>query len=226
MKGFAETFPLKVELTNDNNRKYHTYLGEDAVDLIKIYLKYRRGFVGHDIRPEEYLIVQDARPVNPEKYVKEGYIQRQIRDTIKNGNFEENGKGKRGRFKYRSHVYRHLFKTECAHAGINPMISEFFMGHDKGIEYVYNHQHELHPEDFVALYKKVEPYLSLSQTKTAEINEQTMAKAIQNNPALASTIAKEVFKDRETVREFFGRLVDEGLVISTATNVKPQNKTQ
>jgi integrase len=212
--------PLKIEgLRNDNGRGFYSFLGQDAVTILGIYLKYRRNLVGRDIEPEDYLLVREGKATGSKDPVEPTYIQRQIRLSALNAKFCEKKDGKHHRYAYRTHLFRHLFKTECGHAGINPMISEFFMGHDKGIEYVYNHQHEIHPEDFIALYKKVEPYLSISHLKPVEINEQTIARALQNNPALASTIAREVFKDREAVREFFGRLVDEGLIISAT---KPQ----
>jgi DNA-binding ferritin-like protein (Dps family) len=54
------------------------------------------------------------------------------------------------------------------------MVSEFWMGHDKGVEYVYNHQHELYPEDFVEAYRKVEPYLSVSTPEDWADQKQKM----------------------------------------------------
>jgi len=58
---------------------------------------------------------------------------------------------------------------------------------------------------------------------SGQIDEETLVKALQNNPALNATIAKGFFKDRATVREFFGRLADDGLVIR-ATKAKRSSR--
>jgi len=89
-------------------------------------------------------------------------VERQIvRAVVAKGLATRSGERK-WRCDFHPHALRRLFKAECAHAGGHPMISEFWMGHDKGVEYMYNHQHELHPEDFAEAYRKVEPYLSIS----------------------------------------------------------------
>ena len=63
------------------------------------------------------------------------------------------------------HVYalRHS-STECAHAEVNREVREFWMGHFSAISWVYQHP-ELHEEDFIQEYSKVEPYLSLNPSE-------------------------------------------------------------
>lgn len=48
------------------------------------------------------------------------------------------------------------------------MIVEFFMGHDKGIQEVYDHTSEFHPELFKRAYEKITAYLSLDASKIDE----------------------------------------------------------
>ncbi len=72
-----------------------------------------------------------------------------------------------------SHVLRHSFSTECSHAEVKPEVREFWMGHVSAISWVYQHP-ELHEEDFVREYKKVEPYVSLNQSEVA-IEERVKA---------------------------------------------------
>jgi hypothetical protein len=43
---------------------------------------------------------------------------------------------------------------------------EYFMGHDGGIEQVYDDRDELHPEDFEKAYTKIEPHVSLDYTES------------------------------------------------------------
>lgn len=59
------------------------------------------------------------------------------------------------------HALRHSFETEASHAGVKAEIRDFWLGHVAGVQWVYNHRDEIHPDDLVAEYQKVEPYLSL-----------------------------------------------------------------
>ncbi|MGP8125016.1 MAG: hypothetical protein ACLQEQ_04000 [Nitrososphaerales archaeon] len=68
---------------------------------------------------------------------------------------------------------RHSFSTECAHADVNREVREFWIGHVSAISWVYQHP-ELHEEDFVNEYLKVEPYLSLSPSGVA-VDERVRA---------------------------------------------------
>ncbi len=73
------------------------------------------------------------------------------------------------------HIYslRHSFSTECKHAKVDNEIREFFMGHVHGISWVYQHP-DLHEEDFVREYEKVEPFVSINQSEIA-IEERVKA---------------------------------------------------
>jgi integrase len=168
--------PVKIMLRNDRGREYFTFLGNDGAAAIKLYLNYRKSLVRAGIKPDEYLFVNDVgcKSYRTDKPLLKDYVERQIvRAVTAKGLIERNG-DRKWRSDFHPHALRHLFKTECAHAGTNPMISEFWMGHDKGVEYVYNHQHELHPEDFVEAYRKVEPYLSVSTPEDWADQKQKM----------------------------------------------------
>ena len=64
------------------------------------------------------------------------------------------------------HIYalRRSFSTECAHGVVDREVREFWMGHVSAISWVYQHP-ELHEDDFVEEYGKVEPYLSLNPSE-------------------------------------------------------------
>lgn len=47
------------------------------------------------------------------------------------------------------------------HAGVKSELVEFFMGHTGGIKWVYDDRNEVHPDDLVEAYPKMEPYVSL-----------------------------------------------------------------
>jgi hypothetical protein len=62
---------------------------------------------------------------------------------------------------YHPYILRHSFATECSHAGVKSEVREYFLGHVSGIQWVYQHGEQLHPEDLAEEYRKVEPYVSL-----------------------------------------------------------------
>jgi integrase len=66
---------------------------------------------------------------------------------------------------WHSHSLRHSFATECSHAQVKPEVREYWLGHLEGITWVYVHP-ELHRDDLVAEYRKVEPHVSLDYTET------------------------------------------------------------
>jgi integrase len=68
---------------------------------------------------------------------------------------------------WHTHALRHSFETEASHAGVKAEIRDYFLGHVGGIRWVYNHRDEVHPEDLVKEYLRIEPYVSLEQTQTA-----------------------------------------------------------
>lgn len=60
------------------------------------------------------------------------------------------------------HALRHSFETEASHAGVKAEFRDYFLGHIGGIQWIYNHRDEIHPEDLAAEYSKIEPYVSLN----------------------------------------------------------------
>lgn len=63
---------------------------------------------------------------------------------------------------WRPYALRHSFETEASHAGVKAEVRDYFMGHVTGIQWVYNHRDEIHPEDLATEYRKIEPYVSLN----------------------------------------------------------------
>lgn len=196
--------PIKIMLRNDAGKEYFTYLGEDAITALKLYLTFRRNLVRKPTQPDEYIFIHDTGPGKhpTDKPLLADYVTTQIlRALTGKGLVKRNGK-KKWRCDFHPHALRHLFKTECAHAGIHPMISEFWMGHDKGIEYIYNHQHELHPEDFVKMYRKVEPYLSITTIQQGLAKEEReRLQLLESKLAKVDEIEKELLEMKQLVQK-------------------------
>ena len=171
-----DRMPLKVPLRNDNGREYFTYLGEDAVNLLKLYLQHRASLTGRQIKQDEYIFIPEQKETRKLEPLKRDFIQRQILRTVLRSGFSNRNSHKdlTWRQNYHTHAFRHIFRTECAHAGIPNEIAEFWMGHDRGVEYIYNHRDKFHEEDFTAEYRKVEPYLSITKPLMAPSQQEEL----------------------------------------------------
>ncbi len=128
--------PMKIPLLGrkGHRKAYWTYVGADGVDLLKTVGG--RGFPTY-----EYL--GDQFRAAAAKLGAKGLLKNPDRRS------------------WHIHALRHSFSTECSHARVIPEVREFFLGHVGGISFVYQHQ-EIHEEDILAEYAKLEPLVSLN----------------------------------------------------------------
>jgi integrase len=127
---------LKIPLLGrkGHRKAYWTYAGADSVEILKTVGG--RGFVGYDSLADTF---------------KGTAIKLGAQGLLKNAD----------RRSWHPHALRHSFSTECKAARVDNEVREFFLGHVSGISYVYQHQ-EIHEEDILAEYAKVEPLVSLN----------------------------------------------------------------
>jgi integrase len=141
-----------------HKRPYFKLAGKDSITLLKIWRQKWVEDLERDPAPAD-LVFSGKRhgPMSPgwlNACFKESAVRLHKQGLVSNGDSDS------------WHVYalRHSFSTECAHAEVNREVREFWMGHVSAISWVYQHP-ELHEEDFVREYSKVEPYLSLNPTE-------------------------------------------------------------
>ena len=156
-----------------HRRPYFKFAGKDSINLLKIWRQEWIGLTGREPTDGDLIFLgkkrrfsQEHGPVSPgwlNACFKEAAMKLYGQRLVSNGD--------PGAW----HVYalRHSFSTECSHAEVKPEVREFWMGHVSAIAWVYQHP-ELHEEDFVQEYQKVEPYVSLSQSERA-IEEKVKA---------------------------------------------------
>jgi integrase len=155
-------FKLEFVGRKKHKRPYFKVAGRDSIALLRTWRQKWTENMGREPGPEDLIFYGKTHgPMNP------GWLNRAFKRMAL-------------RLFARSdpaswHVYalRHSFSTECAHAEVKPEVREFWMGHVHGISWVYQHP-DLHEEDFVREYRKVEPYVSLNQSEVA-IEERVKA---------------------------------------------------
>lgn len=150
-------YPLKLEFTGRkrHRKQYHTYLGRDSIDHLKAWHGEWTRLYGREPLPGDMVF-----PGKQGSGVGHQYLNARLKATamnlaakkmVKNGNPSS----------WHSHMLRHSFKTEGEHAKVDSSLIEFMMGHEQGIEAVYDNRSEVYEADFIEAYKRMEPALSL-----------------------------------------------------------------
>jgi len=149
--------PVRVDLYREKTsrtavKKYYTFIGEDAKNQIKDWLR---------IRPEtscEALFVtynKNERRWVPVRGRLIGNMITRISKRI--GLIRPNGLN---RYRIHAHEFRDLFKSLCTLSGVNHVASEFFLGHSID-KLGYDKSPEYDEEWFRNEYLKVEPRLNI-----------------------------------------------------------------
>lgn len=183
LKGFDEgEHPVKIELygRKKHRRGYLTFIGKDSIDHLKAL----------DSREGAYVF-----PSKSGNFVNDNWLNRRMRGTamnlMKQGLIDQYPPES-----WHSHALRHSFETEASHAGVRAEFRDFFLGHVSGIQWIYNHRDELHPEDLVKEYLKIEPLVSLSPNEATlrneyEQKENVLLKRLENLERLYAELKRE-----------------------------------
>lgn len=173
--------PVKIDFVGRKTHRlpYHTYVGMDSIEAIRM--------------------------LGEKKYVTYDIIRSNFRDTAIR-------LGKQGLLRnpnaasWSPHKLRHSFRTEGLHAGVKSEIMEYFSGRTEGIKWIYTHTDEIHPEDLLVAYKKMEPVVSLHPDRTVAAEEfssreREFTSEIARLHQLYAELKKEL-KDVRSMRPF------------------------
>jgi integrase len=129
--------PIRIDLygRKTHRRAYSTFIGSDSIMHLRM-------MNGQDF--PQYHTVRSG--------LKEAARRLGEKGLLKNSRLES----------WHPHSLRHSFETEASHAGVKAEVRDFFLGHTTGIQWIYNHRDEIHPEDLNKEYLKIEPYVSLN----------------------------------------------------------------
>ncbi len=156
-------YPVRVKLfgRKRHKRSYHTYIGRDSIEHLKMWREQSKELLKREPRPEDYVFLgKYGTPMartHLNKVLRETARRIHAQGLVKNGNAGS----------WHSHYLRHSFNTEAKHAGVSAEIRDFFEGHLDGIKWVYDHSDQLHEEDLIREYLKIEPYVSLNPEEVA-----------------------------------------------------------
>lgn len=176
----AGEYPLKLTLygRKRHRRAYSTFLGRDAITHLKA------------IRTNGELVFPSVR--NPENTSDLAWLNVCLKGAAAKLEGEELI-GHYPRESWHTHALRHSFETEASHAGVRAEIRDYFMGHITGIQWTYNHRDEIHPQDLIEEYLKIEPLVSLNPTEaTLKVQFASREKEIVNQLGELWTLYQEL----------------------------------
>ncbi len=150
--------PLTFSGRKGHSMTYSTFLGRDSVEGLKAWRKSWAEKEGRTPGGEDLVFMGKGGPMC-ESWINLRFREAALRLTAEG--IAHNGSPR----SWHSHRLRHSFSTECQHAGVNPQVREYWMGHTSGVQWIYQHP-ELHVQDLEKEYAKVEPYVSLDETET------------------------------------------------------------
>jgi len=184
--------PLKLTFYGRKRHKkgYFTFLGGDAVEHLKLWREKWEELMERPPAPEDLVFV--GKPRNGRTGGMNGeWLNALFRGTalkLARQGLVENGEKR----SWHSHMLRHSFKSEGEHAGVPSDFVEFWMGHDGGIKRVYDERDEVHAEDFVNAYRRMEPFVSLdfNEAVAAEKLEEERVSWVREISSLRAEVAR------------------------------------
>jgi len=262
MKQIQEgTCPVKIEFVGrkSNKKPYHTYIGKDAVEALKQYFTFRTTLI-KTTRKRIETLEEKAKTEGLsswEKHAFSNYRQKMayltpewtpsqpifmsnrfnsvndktIQAIVRN---HRRAMGLTDR-EFTPHTCRNIFKTECAHVGVDNTISEFFIGHALD-PYGYNRLDKMYPDDFLKEYLKVEPTLNIisgegdtiTKDEAENIIKQTEARIYKEyNAKLQKQVENAInklFKRHVVIPEVeseYRSMVEK--YVETSTGIKPKS---
>jgi integrase len=195
LPGLGREGPLKLQFQGrkKHRRAYHTYVGRDSVALLGVWREEWARLWGRDPSPED-LVFRGKQGTGTDytwinKRVKEAAMQLAKRGMV----------SATSPASWHSHPLRASFETEAAHAGVPKEVRGFFEGHISDVMWVYNHGDQLHEEDLVKEYLKLEPYVSLepNEAMVREQVERETGKQLRDAQAQIRDLEKENASLRE-----------------------------
>lgn len=202
--------PLRIDLYREKTsreavKKYYTFISEDAKSLIKEWL---------NMRPKmEGALFLTFNKMKREWVPLRGELVSNMITIVakKIGLIKRNGLN---RYHVHAHEFRDLFKSLCTLSGVNPIASEFFLGHEID-KLGYDKSPQYDEEWFRNEYRKVEPKLNILSNPSGIERENELKKSFRRELLLVAGFKEEEINEVDLVKmsdNDFQKMVKEKLL--------------
>jgi integrase len=139
---FIDKFSLyKIAVYKREQEQYTTYCTPECAKVINQYLDSRKR-LGEQLQPNSILFraefdtfscirIARPRPINPDT------VSRTVTVLLDKTGIRPRAQGWKRSDVMQCHGFRKFFKTTCINAGMNPLYSEYLMGHRSGLTKSY-----------------------------------------------------------------------------------------
>ncbi|MFH1327323.1 MAG: site-specific integrase [Candidatus Bathyarchaeota archaeon] len=206
---------IEADITKGAYTDYDTFLGEEAVHYLKLYLEERRRgkIKGKEVRIEPEVIT-DCSPLilckhNPIPLGRSGLLELLHQLFLKAGIISQ---GSAKVYPYRGHSFRKFFKTQMEALGVKSEFTEYMLGHKISV------YHDIDIEHLRRIYASSGLSLKPKTTSKREMLEN-MIRALGENPEVwlvkkaqaephrivVSTEEEDLSMLRNALREILGK---------------------
>jgi site-specific recombinase XerD len=205
---------VEAAITKGKYHDYDTFLGQEAVEYLRLYLQQRRSGSSDGRRPAENLTDESPLLRDQTSYTPRSIGAKQIRKIVHNL-YSEAGllKQPQGRmYDLRVHSLRKFFETQLKVLGVQPDYIDFMMGHTVS---TYNDIQSLGIEKLRQIYAasglSIRPKTKVSKIETLK----EMIRALGLNPE--ETLSREALAQNATTYMSSENLENHQLQILTQT---------
>jgi hypothetical protein len=174
-----------------NKRPYHTYIGNDAIKVLREYLKIRPKTEAKSIfLSQRVLALKDAE-------IRWYWNKRIERLGLTNN---RKGSGSGVRYGKNPHELRDLFRTRWERSGVKGLAAEYFMGH---VVDPLDYNKAYRDEEYTrALYLEAEPWLNLLSEEPEKVSRTEHEKHLREikevqDKRIAELEAQQAITDRQ-----------------------------
>ncbi|AGK61399.1 Site-specific recombinase XerD [Archaeoglobus sulfaticallidus PM70-1] len=216
----AEKIPMMIHVVREKEEvEYFTFVGRDAVEVLKAYLNDRRA-KGEELKYDTPLFIKDKAKRRKGERISPHHIQNMLRETaIKAGLITKEEMDKVDFNPYRPHALRAAFSSILRLNGFDPVLVDFMMGHS----IPYNGAYLIPPPEKVRqMYAEVEAQLSISTAvkDVSEIEEKlnTYKKILEDVQAENKRLREQfnaLWEEVRIMNELFAQIVENPEMLST-----------
>ena len=130
---------LKFNVYKKEQESYTTYCTPECTQLINQYLRWREK-LGERFTPDTPLFRREfdtVTQVNRPHPIQSASIAKRINKLLEDTEIRISVQNGRHTELMETHAFRKFFKTTCINAGMNPLYSEYLMGHKSGLTKSY-----------------------------------------------------------------------------------------
>ncbi len=189
-----EKVPLIIHVNRDKEGvEFHTFLGKDAIDALKLYIQERERKYGEKLQHDSPLFVKEGAKKLSFERITTNLIQNMSKDLVLNAGIVTEDELEASDINpARPHALRSAFSTILKLEGVNELFVEYMLGHSIPYNGAYFRPQ---PEELCKVYSQHERALSISEVSMPMVEvEKRLRLEIDKHQAVIKELEKKVLE--------------------------------